>query len=300
MTVSRRDIFFTSRDGLRLHARSFDPSEITDFPVICLPGLTRNSRDFTTLADALAEAGHRVIAVDYRGRGKSEYDSDWRNYSPFMEALDVTDLMARESISQAHFIGTSRGGLICMILASMRPTGLLSVVMNDIGPVIEREGLARIIGYVGRTPHPIDWNDAARLVREINNRDFNGVQESEWLAVAQQWFNDDNGRPIQGYDSRLAKAVTNVDLDRALPELWPQFRAMQRYPLLIIRGENSDILSAKTVEKMCRLHPGAQTMVVPGQGHAPLLRDTASISAVISFLEHQDRSTMVASEASAA
>ncbi|MEL6421744.1 MAG: alpha/beta hydrolase, partial [Pseudomonadota bacterium] len=127
-------IYFTSRDGLRLHAVERRPARVSGRPVICLPGLTRNARDFTALADALAAAGHRVICVDYRGRGASDNDPDWRNYTPFIEALDVTDLMARAHIEAAHIVGTSRGGLITMILGALRPTALLSVTFNDIGP----------------------------------------------------------------------------------------------------------------------------------------------------------------------
>jgi len=284
-----RDVYFTSRDGLRLHARSYDPVSVTDYPVICLPGLTRNARDFTHLAEQLCEAGHRVLCVDYRGRGLSEHDTDWKNYSPFMEALDLTDLMAREMIHRAHIVGTSRGGLIAMIMAALRPTALRSIVLNDIGPVIEADGLARIIGYAGRVPEPVDWDDAANIVRDINARDFPNVSDSEWRVLAEQWFNDSNGRPVPGYDKSIAKAVTNVDLDSGPPELWPQFNAMRRFPLMIVRGENSDILSAETAAQMCRLHPDAEMVEVPGQGHAPLLRDAPTVNAIVHFLDYNQR-----------
>ncbi len=279
-----RDVFFTSRDGLRLHARSYDPEVVTNYPVVCLPGLTRNARDFEMLCDALCAAGHRVLAVDYRGRGQSDHDTDWKNYSPFMEALDLTDLMAREMVHKAHVVGTSRGGLIAMILGAMRPTALMSVVLNDIGPVIEADGLARITGYAGRIPDPVDWNDATRIVKDIGQRDFPDIDESEWRVVAEQWFNDVNGQPVSGYDKAIARAVTNVDLDSAPPELWPQFNALRRFPLMVIRGENSDILSVATLDKMCRLHPGTVRVDVKGQGHAPLLRDAPTIEAIVAFL----------------
>lgn len=286
---SWRDVFFTSRDGLRLHARSYDPTAVNDYPVICLPGLTRNARDFHRLATALCDAGHRVLAVDYRGRGLSEHDSDWKNYSPFMEALDLTDLMAREMVHQAHIVGTSRGGLITMIMAAMRPTALRSIVMNDIGPVLEADGLARIVGYAGRTPDPFDWEDATRIVKDIGRRDFPHFDDAEWRAIAEQWFNDRNGHPVPGYDKAIARAVTNVDLDSGPPELWPQFNALRRFPLMVIRGENSDLLSEGTVRKMCRLHPNSHRLDVPGQGHAPYLRDAQSISAIVEFLAREDK-----------
>lgn len=288
--TSWRHVYFTSRDGLRLHARSYDPREVTDFPVICLPGLTRNARDFSMLAEALCSAGHTVLTVDYRGRGLSEHDPDWKNYSPFMEALDLTDLMAREMIHQAHIVGTSRGGLISMIMGALRPTALLSIVMNDIGPVIEPEGLARIVGYAGRVPEPIDWEDATRIVKDIGQRDFPTMPDSEWRAIAEQWFNEQDGQPIAGYDKQLARAVTNVDLENAPPELWPQFNALRRFPLLVIRGENSDILSEATADKMCRLHPHAQRLDVLEQGHAPYLRDTPTINTICNFLARDGKS----------
>ncbi|MEO0619978.1 MAG: alpha/beta hydrolase [Pseudomonadota bacterium] len=283
----RRDITFTSRDGLRLYAHAVEPKRQSQHTVLCLPGLTRNSRDFTSLAETLARRGHRVISVDYRGRGRSDHDSDWRNYSPFIEALDITDLAAREHEAAVHIVGTSRGGLIAMILAALRPTMMLSVVLNDIGPRIEPDGLARIIGYVGRIPAPLDWNDAARTVADINSRDFPAVSAEEWGVLARQWFNDSHGRPIAGYDPALARALT---ASRAMiPEMWPQFRALGKFPILVIRGENSDLLSAETVAKMCRLHPDPRAIEVPGEGHAPLLRDALSQSAIGDFLGDVDR-----------
>ncbi|MEL7543692.1 MAG: alpha/beta fold hydrolase, partial [Pseudomonadota bacterium] len=260
--------------------------------VLCLPGLTRNSRDFTRLAETLASNGHRVISVDYRGRGRSEHDTDWRNYSPFIEALDITDLVAREHEAAVHIVGTSRGGLIAMILAALRPTMMLSVTMNDIGPRIEANGLARIVGYVGRIPAPIDWADAARTVADINGRDFPNVSAAEWDVLARQWFNDSHGRPVAGYDPALARALTASN--SVIPEMWPQFRALARFPLLVVRGDNSDLLSAETVAKMCRLHPDARSIEVPGEGHAPLLRDDYSQNAITKFLRDVDRKLGVA------
>jgi len=291
MTGEWRDIYFTSRDGLRLHARHYPAHGSSRRPAVCLAGLTRNARDFHLLASCLADPmRHRraVLAVDYRGRGRSEYDPDWRNYSPYIECLDVLDLMTLEGVDDAAIIGTSRGGIIAMIMAAIRPGAVGAAVLNDIGPVIERDGLARIIGYVGRVPLPSSWQEAADLVREINQKDFPGLSEDEWLEVARQWFNDDNGEPMPSYDPKLAKAITNLDIERDIPAMWSQFKALARVPVLTLRGENSDILSPQTLEKMIELHPDMHHATIPRQGHAPFLRDTATINLIEQFLAESD------------
>lgn len=283
------DVYYTSRDGLRLHARHYPAPGSTRRPVLCLPGLTRNARDFHDIAVHLADPhGNRrpVYAVDYRGRGLSEFDPEWRNYTPYIELLDVLDLMTVVGIHDAAVIGTSRGGLIAMIMATLRPTAIGAVVLNDIGPIVERRGLARIIGYVGRIPVPADWAEAAEFIRGMNQRDFPAISAEDWDKVARQWFNDENGNPATSYDKNLSKAISLMD--GSLPELWPQFDAMRHLPVLVLRGENSDILSQDTVDKMIVRHPRLQAHLVRAQGHAPLLMDASTIDAVSTFLINID------------
>lgn len=289
------DLYFTSRDGLRLHVRHYPVAESPLRPALCLPGLTRNALDFHILAQHLMDPMRHqrdVYCIDYRGRGKSECDPDWRNYSPYIECLDVLDFMTLQGLHDAAIVGTSRGGIIAMIMATMRPTSVGAVVLNDIGPAIERDGLARIIGYVGRIPVPATWDEAGALLREINQRDFPIIDDDEWLDVARQWFNDEGGLPKQGYDSNLAKAITNLDLHSDIPSMWPQFRALSRTPVLSLRGENSDILSSETVRTMADMHSGMQVMNVSGQGHAPLLRDAETVSRISQFLVDCDNGTI--------
>ena len=201
------DIYYTSRDGLRLHARRYAATGGTRRharPGLCLPGLTRNGRDFHDLAVALSTRSNTprtVYTLDYRGRGLSDFDPDWRNYSVPLEMLDVIDFITLRGLQDAALIGTSRGGLITMLLAAAQPTTVGAVVLNDIGPVVEHEGLARISGYVGRVPLPISWADAGRIVRELNRRHFPEVSEGVWEEVARQWYNEKNGKPAPGYDS---------------------------------------------------------------------------------------------------
>jgi pimeloyl-ACP methyl ester carboxylesterase len=283
------DSYFTSRDGLRLYARHYPVPGAWRRPLVCLAGLTRNSRDFHDLAVALAsqdERGRNVFALDYRGRGRSQHDPNWRNYTILTELNDALDFMVVKGLAHAGVIGTSRGGIVAMLMAVMRPTSVGAVVLNDIGPVIEREGLTRIAAYVGRVPLPADWAEATRLVRDINQRQFPAVPEAQWADLARQAFNDEAGLPAAAYDAALAKSL--AQMGGAMPELWPQFAALTPVPVLALRGEHSDILSPATLEEMRRRHPRLETVTISGQGHAPLLKDARSLSIIANFLEKTD------------
>jgi pimeloyl-ACP methyl ester carboxylesterase len=287
-----RDIHFTSRDGLRLYARHYPAPGSSLRPVLCLAGLTRNSRDFHQLASVLSSpeqsAPRHVYTVDYRGRGRSAYDPDWRNYQVMNELLDVLDFMTIEGLSDTAIVGTSRGGILAMIMAAVRPGNIGAVVLNDIGPLIEREGLLRIVSYVGRIPLPATWTEAGELARSLGQRQFPAVSDDMWEELARQQYNDESGRPSPGYDQELNRTASI--LDGPLPELWPQFKALSRVPVLVLRGELSDILSVATAERMQREHPDLTLLTVPGQGHAPILRDDLSLQAIMGFLVRADAS----------
>lgn len=285
-----REIRFTTRDGLRLYARHY-PSRVPSQrrPVVCLAGLTRNSRDFHHIAEALAgdESHPRdVYTLDTRGRGLSDHDPDWRNYAVPVEMLDCIDFMISEELADVAIIGSSRGGLIAMVMAAAQPTMIGAVVLNDIGPVIEVDGLLRISGYVGRTPAPTTWDHAARIVAEINRRQFPRVTEDEWQLFARQIFNERNGRPVPSYDAKVARSLSV--LDGPVPTLWPQFDALKRVPVMVLRGENSDILSPATIAEMERRHPALRAVTVAGEGHVPLLQDPPTMTAVSEFLAGAD------------
>jgi pimeloyl-ACP methyl ester carboxylesterase len=285
-----QDVFFTSRDGLRLYARHYAAPGSRRRPAVCLPGLTRNSRDFHDLASHLSDpsntAARSVWAVDYRGRGRSAHDPKAQNYSLQIELLDVLDLMTLAGLHDAAVIGTSRGGLLAMVMAAVRPTAIGAVVLNDIGPVIERSGLLRIVAYVGRIPLPATWSEATALVRDLNARQFPGVAEHLWEDLSRQWFNDDHGRPTHAYDQRLGETMSILDSE--IPTLWPQFEALSSRPTLVLRGEHSDILSESTVREMRLRHPRLEAMTVSGQGHAPLLRERPTLLAIADFLARTD------------
>jgi pimeloyl-ACP methyl ester carboxylesterase len=288
-TGDYNEIYFTSRDGLRLYGRHYRARLASDArPIVCLAGLTRNSRDFHVIAQALSRGSkpRDVFTLDTRGRGLSEHDPDWKNYAVPIETQDAIDFMTMLAVRNAGVIGTSRGGLISMVLSAAQPSLLGAVVLNDIGPVIEPEGLARIAGYVGRVPVPKTWADAARIVGDLMARDFPKPSDNDHAAVARQLFNEKNGKPVSGYDPKLARSLSIFD--GAMPKLWPQFEAMKRIPVLVLRGANSDLLSEATVKEMEQRHPKLSTYTVPDEGHAPLLHDAASIAAVESFFAETD------------
>ena len=289
-TTAWQDITITSRDGLRLYGRHYEAKQASSRrPVLCLAGLTRNSRDFDVIARALSKPGQSardVYTFDCRGRGGSDYASNWKDYAVPIEMLDVQDFMASQHLHDTAIIGTSRGGLIAMVLAAVQPSLIGPVVLNDVGPVIAAEGLARISGYVGSTPTPRNWDDAARQLAQANAQHFPAITNDEWMAVAKQLYEDKDGRPSPGYDPNLARTLSVTD--GAIPELWPQFMALKRMPCFVVRGANSDLLSAQTVEAMVQRHPNCRSFTVDGQGHAPLLRDDPTINEIQSFLAATD------------
>jgi pimeloyl-ACP methyl ester carboxylesterase len=279
--------FYAALDGLRLHVRDYGSPLDPGIPAICLPGLTRNSADFGLLASALAAgltgAKRRVLALDYRGRGLSEYDKNWNNYSLEIENGDVLSILTALEIDTAIFIGTSRGGLHTMVLSATRPAVIRGAVLNDIGPVLEPRGMARIRSYVGKLPAPRSIPDAVDLLKEMMSERFNGLSEADWEVYAKITFTDAVGRIGSRYDQNLMKTLESLDLEQPIPSLWPQFDGLRDVPLLILRGANSDLLSAETLQEMAARHPGAETHIVKGQGHAPLLLDQETITRICGF-----------------
>jgi pimeloyl-ACP methyl ester carboxylesterase len=287
------DLFFRSHDDLILYARCYGGEDLPGRTTLCLAGITRNSKDFHDLALALSRhptQPRRVYCLDYRGRGRSQYDANWRNYSPFIELLDVIALLTAQELSGLALIGTSRGGLIAMLLGVVRPSSIGCAVLNDIGPVIETAGLARILGYAGKIPLPRDWAEATRVIREINKAQFPMLDEASWRALAHQWFSEENGLPAASYDPNVGKALSEVDISKPMPEMWAHFEALAVKPVLVLRGENSDILSQRTLQEMHARDPDLQSFTLPNEGHAPLLRDPYSQRLIADFLIEQDGS----------
>lgn len=287
-----RSLFYSAQDGLRLHARIYGEENAGAAPVICLPGLTRNARDFHELALHLSRRANRprmVVAFDYRGRGLSAYDPDWKNYDILVETGDVLAGLTALGIAHGVFIGTSRGGLIIMAIAAMRPALLKAVVLNDVGPVVEGAGLAHIRSYLERAPKPATLAEAVAISRAAHGQAFSALTDSDWKRMVRSIYREDKGKLVADFDPALLNAVTSIDLKQPLPVLWPQFMGLTAVPLLAIRGENSKLLSAETLAEMARRHPNCETVTVAGQGHAPLLETAGLPERIERFLEGIER-----------
>ncbi len=285
------DIFVSTDDGLKLHARDYGPRTSSALPVLCLPGLTRNARDFHTLAVYLSsheKNPRRVVALESRGRGLSEWDRNWQNYDAQVEARDVLDVMPALGLEHVGIVGTSRGGILAMILAVTRPGILAGVVLNDIGPVLGGKGLARIKGYVGKTPKVHSWEEAARLSKNLNEGQFPDLDDQAWMDFAKRTYIEKDGQVRPDYDPALGRPFENLDLSKPVITLWPQFEALHGIPTLVIRGEHSDLLDADTLVEMERRHKNMDILECPGEGHAPLLEDSKSISRIQSFFSKLD------------
>ncbi|MCB1500554.1 MAG: alpha/beta hydrolase [Bauldia sp.] len=286
-------MFYTSVDGLRLHVAEYGEPSAPWLPVVCIPGLSRSFRDFHFLALRLAgdpERPRRVLAFDLRGRGMSEWDKDVAHYTPLMEMQDVLDGMAALGVGRAVVVGTSRGGLIAMLMGVARPSALAGVVLNDVGPAIEARGLARLKTYVGRMPAPDDWDDAVRILRRLHGRQFTALDDGGWSAFAEMtWRDDEGGRPATDYDPALARTFDGIEFDRPMPTLWQEFAALRSLPVLAIRGANSDILSPETLARMAAEHGHMDQVEVPGEGHAPVLIG-APVERIAAFIDHCQRS----------
>jgi pimeloyl-ACP methyl ester carboxylesterase len=284
-----RSVFVTAPDGLRLHIRDYGSRAATALPVVCLPGLTRTVADFDALAPALANHGHRrVIAVDSRGRGRSDYDRNPENYNLPVEVADVFAVLTALAIAPAVFIGSSRGGLLTMQLGVVHPAAIAGVVLHDIGPVIEPKGLVRLKTYVGKLPQPRSFDEGAEILRRLFNGQFPKLTDQQWLGAAQQTWQLKDGALLPTYDARLAQTLAAIDIERPLPPLWNEFDALSRVPMLVIRGARSDILSAETVAAMHARHGGMQSIEVPDQGHVPLLEGDGVVRPIVEFVANCD------------
>jgi pimeloyl-ACP methyl ester carboxylesterase len=285
-----RSIFVTAQDGLRLHVREYGLRTAPVLPVVCLPGLARTVGDFDALAPDLANGrqGRRVIAIDSRGRGQSDYDRNPENYNVETELGDVVTILTALGIAQAVFVGSSRGGLLTMLLAVAHPTAIAGAVLHDIGPVIEPKGLARIKSYVGKLPQPKSFAEGSEILRRLFSAQFPKLTAEDWLAAAKRTWKTQDGALVPTYDVRLAQTLTEIDIERPLPPMWAEFGALARVPVLVIRGGNSDILSAETVAGMKERHPAMDVIEVPDQGHVPVLAGADLLNSIGAFVAKCD------------
>ena len=293
MNVQDQDgtrFFVSAPDGLRLHVRAYG-APCQRRPVVCLPGLARTTDDFDALAAALADHPERpryVLAVDYRGRGESEYDANPDNYNIATEVADLLAVLTALEVEPAVFVGTSRGGILAMVLATVRPAAIVGVVLNDIGPVIETKGLVRIKNYLGRLPQPKSLKDGADLLQHLFGAQFTSLGADDWMMFARRTFKQKKGALVPRYDPKLANVLAGIDMARSLPTLWKEFDALASVPVMVIRGANSDILSERTVAEVQARREDIDVVVVPEQGHAPLLAERDVIARIAEFVARCD------------
>lgn len=291
MTQTYADRRWTAPDGLSLYARDYaaaaGPAKL---PVIAIHGLTRNSADFGAIAPLIAQSGRRVLAVDVRGRGKSDRAPDPMTYQPVNYAHDVLALMEQAGIARAVFLGTSMGGLITMALAAIRSKVIAAAIINDVGPEVAKEGLARIAAYSGQPVETPTWAEAAAYVKQHNAVAFPHYTDADWDAFARRVFRvGSEGSPELDYDPDIAVPIRAAGAKALVPNLWPMFGRLTRArPVLLVRGETSDLLNPAIAAKMQKRAPKMDYVEVPGVGHAPMLDEAEAKAAIFPFLGEVD------------
>lgn len=282
--ASWSDAFWTSRDGLKLHYRDY-AGPANRPPLLCLHGLTRNARDFEALAARLA--GYwRVIVPDFRGRGGSDHDPVSSRYIPPTYAADVLQLLDELKIPEAVFVGTSLGGIVTMIVAGFAPQRIAGAVLNDVGPALEKAGLDRIRTYVGQPLVFRDWEEAADRLSTVHADAHPAYEPEEWLAYARRVAHETERGIEFDYDMAIAEPFKAMD-DKAAAavEAWPLLMGLSAKPVLILRGERSDLFSKETAERMRDSLPGSELAIVPNVGHAPDLSEPEAVAAIERLLE---------------
>lgn len=283
---------FTSNDGLTLYTRDYAPTTggPACLPVICIHGLTRNSADFDEVAPLIAAMGRRVLAVDVRGRGHSDYDPNPKHYNPLVYADDVITMAHEMGIARAVFIGTSMGGLITMTLALRRSSLVAAAVLNDVGPVISTRGLQRIANYTGKGEVLGSWEEAAEYTRAINAQAFPSNTQADWDKWARRGFVEKTpGQLTMRYDANIAVPIRAGKLKPTSMIARYAFRRLARNrPTLLLRGTLSDLIEPEQVRQMQAMAPTMQFAEVDGVGHAPMLTEPQAQAALRAFLSQVD------------
>jgi pimeloyl-ACP methyl ester carboxylesterase len=284
-TRSYADGHYFVTDGLKLYYRDY-PGSAERPPLLCLHALTRNSSDFAAFAERYSPH-YRVVVPDIRGRGLSDYDPLPARYNPLTYAADVLRLLDELAIEKALFVGTSLGGLVTMAVATMAPQRIAGAILNDVGPELSNAGLDRIMSYLGKDERFKSWDEAAEAIADNNRHLPKSYTHSDWLAMAHRMCRERNGNIVYDYD--MAIAVPLASAPTPTVDLWPFFSALAQKPLLVVRGEYSDLLSPETFERMRRAAPTASFAEVPGVGHAPTLDEPEARKAIDAFLASQPK-----------
>ena len=281
-----------SPDGLTLAGRVWSPAKLSahesrpPIPVLCLPGLSRNTRDFNEIAAFLQSRGHRVIALDYRGRGKSDWDPDWRNYAMTVEDKDIDAAIEHLGLERFAVLGTSRGGLHALAMGLRFPASrMAAVIFNDVGPHIEMRAIHRIAATLGHHMKNASHEEVAANLEHALGYQFPAFGKEDWLRLARQLASEQDGQVVMDYDPALARQLASLDDAAPTPDLWPLYEKLTDRPVLVLRGEHSDLLSPQTCRCLTDKHPNAAVRTIPGQGHAPVLWDSETHEAIADFLK---------------
>jgi pimeloyl-ACP methyl ester carboxylesterase len=276
-----REKRLTAQDGLDLYYRDYGDQRTPAVPLLCLSGLTRNSRDFERFA-LERSAGRRVLSPDYRGRGRSAYAADWRAYNATGYIGDILSLLAATGVERCIVVGSSMGGILGMAMCALHPTAIAGLILNDIGPDVGDAGLARIIDFIGTDRPQPDWETAERFMREALKH-LPMKDDESWRGLTRGTFREGKDGLLHfDYDVNLVKGLL---ADRAAtPDLWPLFRAARRLPVLVLRGEASDVLTEEGVARMLAEKPDLMHVTVPERGHVPSLTEPASRQVIDEFL----------------
>lgn len=279
------EVFFQTADGLRIQYRDYACEREQGVPVLCLHGLTRNVRDYDELAPRIVTLGRRVIVASQRGRGLSDSDPVVERYNPGVYTMDMLALLDELKVDRAVFVGTSMGGLMTMIAATMAPQRIAAAVLNDVGPEIDPEGLKRIRSFAGKPKQATDWSGAAQLCRDINGVAFPDERgEDFWVGFAKKLFREKTpGEIVLDYDPAIARTVQEDSKD--VVDLWPLFDALKPTPTLLLRGDITDVLMTSTVDEMRRRKPDLEIASVARVGHTPFMTEPEAWTALSEFLE---------------
>ncbi len=287
MNRTSEDRWVTNADGMRLYVRDYACAN-PKLTLLCMHGLTRNSADFEALVDQLDPAYH-VLVVDQRGRGRSDYDPKPERYNVANYVVDTWAILDHLDVKDVVLIGTSMGGLMAMLMTGMQPERIRGVVLNDVGPVVEPSGIARIQAYVGTDPRVENWTDAVALVRANNEAAFPDYGDAQWHTFARRMFTEDGDGLRLAYDPAISQAISEDQTTAVPPDLWPVFENMSKTPVLVVRGAISDILSEQTVAEMGQRHPDLASVDVPRRGHAPMLDEPDALAAIRHFLASREQ-----------
>jgi pimeloyl-ACP methyl ester carboxylesterase len=279
------DRYFTVGDGLRMHYRDYAGAQDKP-PILCLHGLTRNARDWADFAERYSP-GHRVLAIDFRGRALSDYDPQPARYNPMTYSADVIGMLDELGIAQAIFVGTSLGGLVTMVIAATAPQRIRASILNDVGPDVDPAGIERILTYVGKDIKFESWDAAAEAIAANYGASFERFTHDDWVRMAKRNCREDNGEIRFDYDMAIAEPFRTAGPTPQV-DLWPLFQALGQKPLLVVRGAKSDLLTAETAARMQFAAPRMKLALVPGVGHAPELNEPEAVEAIDEFLAHLD------------